>query len=101
MMIAPRGRLRRSERPTPNIGPLDSARGWSLRSWRHGRSADTQDKARTARLQGQVKLLRATKSDCSYKKHAAEATSCQCVAPPLQPSGPRFVLSVLAVSVSP
>src|SRR6185312_4980224 len=38
--------------PSPDIGALDSARGWSLRSSRNGHSADTADKARTARLQG-------------------------------------------------
>jgi len=49
MVIAPgeAGSDGRSE-PTRDIGPLDSARGWSLRSWRNGHSADTADKARTA-----------------------------------------------------
>src|SRR5579864_646076 len=55
MMIAPgeAGSDARSD-PTSNIGPPDSARGCSLRSWRNGHSADTPDKARTARLQGEV-----------------------------------------------
>src|SRR6185437_12933517 len=57
-------------------------RGWSLRSPRNGHSADTADTARTARLQGEVNCCGAKKSDCFYKTHAAEATSCQRVTPP-------------------
>src|SRR5690242_21701520 len=53
MMIAPgeAGSDARGD-PTPDIGALDSACGWSLRSSRNGHSADTADKARTTRLQG-------------------------------------------------
>src|SRR6185437_4173201 len=92
--------------PTPDIGPLDSARGWSLRS---GES----DKARTLRTKhgplgcrGKSSAAGLTKSDCSYKTHAAEATSCQRVVPPaaersvLCPQCPRFVRFSMSVETS-
>src|SRR5579864_2810717 len=41
---------------------------------RNGHRADTPDKARTARLQGKKIAKGATKGDCFYKTHAAEAT---------------------------
>ena len=102
MMTAPgeAGSDARSD-PSPDIGALDSARGWSLRSWRNGHSADTADKARTARLQGgATRWQEVASAACVLEKpsllDAPAATDF-----PLQPSGPGFVRCVRAVSVSP
>src|SRR6185312_14418895 len=80
--------------PTPNIGPLDSARGWSLRSWRNGHSADTADKARTARLQGEVNCCGGNQQRLLLHNTRGGATSCQRVAPPCS----RAVRALSAVS---
>src|SRR6185437_2909918 len=90
---------------------LDSARGWSLRSWRNGQSADTADKARTARLRGEENCCGANKSDCFYKTHAAEATSCsaspqEALSPTAErsvlcPQCPRFVRVFMSVETRP
>src|SRR5579872_4234482 len=92
--------------PTPNIGPLDSARGWSLRSWRNGHSADTQDKARTARLQGEGNCCGGNQKRLLVQTHAAEASSCQRVAARaaersgLCPECPRCVRFSMSVETS-
>src|SRR5690348_12947389 len=72
-----------------------------LRSLRNGHSADTQDKARTARLQEEVNCCGANQKRLLLQntRGGSELLPARCR--PSQPSGPRFVLSVRAVSVSP
>jgi len=53
-----RGQQRRSEQSKPKHR---SGACWAPRSWRNGHSADTPDKARTARLQGEVNRCGANK----------------------------------------
>src|SRR6185437_2136076 len=62
--------------------------------------------SRTARLQGEANCCGGKKSDCYYKTHAADATSCQRVAPPcsravrLCPACPRCVRFAMSVETS-
>src|SRR6185437_752760 len=78
-------------------------RGWFLRSWRVAAlyAQGETDKARTLRTKhgphgcrGKSSAAGLTKSDCFYKTHAAEASSCRRVAAPRS----RAVRALSAVS---
>src|SRR5689334_17828432 len=76
-------------------------RGWSPRSWRSGQSADTADKARTARLQGGATRWQDVASAACVLQKQSLLVSPAALDFPLQPSGPCFVRSVRALSASP
>src|SRR5690242_10333336 len=75
--------------------------GWSLRSGRNGHRADTADKARTARLQGEVKRREANQKRLLLQntRGRSDLLPARCRSRAAEQSG--FVRCVRAVSVSP
>jgi len=72
----------------------DCHRGWSLRSWRNGHSADTADKARIARLQVSGNALAGGRFGRVCFVTAMALVGRTAIDFPLQPSGPCFVRCV-------
>src|SRR5690348_17721937 len=98
-MIAPDEWVSDARSDDPNIGPLDSARGWSLRSLRNGHSADTPDKAGPLGCRGK-QIAAGAKKAIAFTKHTRRTRPLASALP--RPAAERsgFVRCVRAVSVS-